>query len=183
MAMRKTNTCKPTVRASSKQLCTLRSQRSRDCSQWLPHAWPRHGSTHPRCPSPPNRCWGRSSGNAAAERVESLGGKVLLPVSREVREGTKVVVEDPSGAILNMTGRLTMRNFMRIIGLTALLAATVSLGGCTGTVGVGLSVGVPIGSHGYMSVGGSLWYSPDRRTGTPVSAQPEHRPRRTAPEP
>src|SRR5262245_12054536 len=37
---------------------------------------------------------------AAAARVESLGGKVLLPVSPEVREGTMAVVEDPSGAIL-----------------------------------------------------------------------------------
>jgi hypothetical protein len=51
-----------------------------------------------------------------------------------------------------------MRRVVRIIALTALLAATVSLGGCSGNVGVGLSVGVPIGNHGYMSVGGSRWY-------------------------
>jgi uncharacterized protein len=37
---------------------------------------------------------------AAAARVESLGGKVLLPVSPEVREGTMAVVADPSGAVL-----------------------------------------------------------------------------------
>jgi predicted enzyme related to lactoylglutathione lyase len=37
---------------------------------------------------------------AAAARAASLGGKVLLPVSPEVREGTMAVVEDPSGAIL-----------------------------------------------------------------------------------
>ncbi len=29
---------------------------------------------------------------------------------------------------------------------------------CSGNVGVGLSVGVPIGNHGYMSVGSSRWY-------------------------
>jgi predicted enzyme related to lactoylglutathione lyase len=37
---------------------------------------------------------------AAASRAESLGGKVLVPVSLEIREGTMAVVEDPSGAIL-----------------------------------------------------------------------------------
>ena len=37
---------------------------------------------------------------AAAARVESLGGKVLVPVSPEVREGTMAVVTDPSGAVL-----------------------------------------------------------------------------------
>jgi predicted enzyme related to lactoylglutathione lyase len=37
---------------------------------------------------------------AAAARVESLGGKVRVAVSPELREGTMAVVEDPSGAIL-----------------------------------------------------------------------------------
>jgi predicted enzyme related to lactoylglutathione lyase len=37
---------------------------------------------------------------AAAARAEALGGKVLLPVSPELREGTMAVVTDPSGAIL-----------------------------------------------------------------------------------
>ena len=42
--------------------------------------------------------------------------------------------------------------------LVALLAlACLSLAGCSGNVGVGLSVGVPIGDHGYMSVGGGRW--------------------------
>ena len=36
----------------------------------------------------------------ASARVESLGGKVLLPPSPSVREGTMAVVADPSGAIL-----------------------------------------------------------------------------------
>jgi hypothetical protein len=40
----------------------------------------------------------------------------------------------------------------------AVVAATLSLSGCSGNVGVGLSVGVPIGNHGYMSVGTSRWY-------------------------
>jgi len=40
----------------------------------------------------------------------------------------------------------------------AVVATTLSLSGCSGSVGVGLSVGVPIGNHGYMSVGTSRWY-------------------------
>jgi predicted enzyme related to lactoylglutathione lyase len=37
---------------------------------------------------------------AAAARVQSLGGAVLVPVSPEVREGTMAVIADPSGAVL-----------------------------------------------------------------------------------
>jgi len=46
----------------------------------------------------------------------------------------------------------------RIIGFVAVLLTTLSLAGCSGNVGVGLSVGVPIGNHGYMSVGGTRWH-------------------------
>lgn len=41
--------------------------------------------------------------------------------------------------------------FLTVLGTSALLAA------CDGNVGVGLSVGIPIGNHGYMSVGGTRW--------------------------
>ena len=51
-----------------------------------------------------------------------------------------------------------MRRTKRLIALTALLLTTLSLAGCDGNVGVGLSVGVPIGNHGYMSVGGTRWH-------------------------
>ena len=37
---------------------------------------------------------------AAAEEAESLGGKIILPVSPELRNGTMAVVADPAGAIL-----------------------------------------------------------------------------------
>ena len=37
---------------------------------------------------------------AISARAEALGGKVLLPVSPMLREGTMAVVADPSGAIL-----------------------------------------------------------------------------------
>jgi hypothetical protein len=50
-----------------------------------------------------------------------------------------------------------MKKTRRTIGLIALLLTTLSLGGCSGNVGVGLSVGIPVGNHGYVSVGGTRW--------------------------
>lgn len=50
-----------------------------------------------------------------------------------------------------------MRVLMRKISVGALVVTMLSLGGCSGNVGVGVSVGVPIGNHGYMSVGTSRW--------------------------
>ena len=51
-----------------------------------------------------------------------------------------------------------MKKIKRTIGLVVLLLTTLSLAGCSGNVGVGLSVGVPVGNHGYVSVGSSRWY-------------------------
>lgn len=51
-----------------------------------------------------------------------------------------------------------MRKTYRKLLFLAVLATSTLLAGCSGNVGVGLSVGVPIGNHGYMSVGGSRWY-------------------------
>jgi hypothetical protein len=50
-----------------------------------------------------------------------------------------------------------MRRICRSVAVTALLLASLTLAGCDGNVGVGLSVGVPVGSHGRMSVGGTRW--------------------------
>ena len=50
-----------------------------------------------------------------------------------------------------------MRRAKKIIAITAVLLTSLSLAGCDGNVGVGVSVGVPVGSHGYMSVGGTRW--------------------------
>jgi predicted enzyme related to lactoylglutathione lyase len=44
--------------------------------------------------------FGVPDAGAAAARAESLGGKILIPVSPEVRGGTMAVVSDPSGALL-----------------------------------------------------------------------------------
>ncbi|MGI9201804.1 MAG: hypothetical protein ACR2QL_12135 [Woeseiaceae bacterium] len=51
-----------------------------------------------------------------------------------------------------------MRKLKRTIALVALLMTALSLAGCDGNVGVGVSVGVPVGSHGHMRVGASRWY-------------------------
>jgi hypothetical protein len=50
-----------------------------------------------------------------------------------------------------------MRRIVRFAGMLALLASMLSVNGCGGAVGVGMSVGVPVGTHGYMSVGASRW--------------------------
>lgn len=51
-----------------------------------------------------------------------------------------------------------IKHWKRNIGLGLLLGVSLFLAGCSGNVGVGVSVGVPIGDHGYMSVGGGRWY-------------------------
>lgn len=44
--------------------------------------------------------FGVADPGAAAAKAESLGGKIILPASTELRDGTTAVVTDPSGAIL-----------------------------------------------------------------------------------
>jgi hypothetical protein len=39
-----------------------------------------------------------------------------------------------------------------------LCTCCLALAGCDANVGVGLSVGVPIGNNGYISIGGGRWY-------------------------
>ena len=50
-----------------------------------------------------------------------------------------------------------MKNAMRKSLLVLLLASSALIAGCNANVGVGLNVGVPIGNHGYMSVGTHRW--------------------------
>lgn len=47
--------------------------------------------------------------------------------------------------------------FARGLALAMLIAATLMLGGCNANVGVGMSVGVPVGNNGYISVGTGRW--------------------------
>ncbi len=53
-----------------------------------------------------------------------------------------------------------MRSIVKKTMFAAVLASSLFLGGCGGNIGVGMSVGVPIGDHGYISVGGgsNRWY-------------------------
>jgi predicted small secreted protein len=50
-----------------------------------------------------------------------------------------------------------MKNGMKKILFVMLLASSAMIAGCSGNVGIGLNVGVPIGNHGYMSVGTNRW--------------------------
>lgn len=50
-----------------------------------------------------------------------------------------------------------MRRVLRMAAVIALMVSLLSVNGCGGSVGVGMSVGVPVGNHGFMSVGASRW--------------------------
>ena len=50
-----------------------------------------------------------------------------------------------------------MRKGMKKILLVMLLTSSAMIAGCSGNVGVGLNVGVPIGNRGYMILGTSRW--------------------------
>lgn len=50
-----------------------------------------------------------------------------------------------------------MRRLMQRLAIILLLGYCLALAACSGRVGVGVSVGVPVGNHGHISVGGSRW--------------------------
>ncbi len=47
-----------------------------------------------------------------------------------------------------------MNKWTRRVIILLLCGSSVMLGGCDGNIGVGMSVGVPVGNNGYISVGG-----------------------------
>lgn len=53
-----------------------------------------------------------------------------------------------------------MRSNIKRILFALVLASSLFLAGCSSNIGVGMSVGVPIGDHGYISLGGgsNRWY-------------------------
>ncbi|MEY2853195.1 MAG: hypothetical protein RL030_327 [Pseudomonadota bacterium] len=55
------------------------------------------------------------------------------------------------------TGTMSHRIARRML-LAATLIATLALSGCNANVGVGMSVGVPIGNNGHMSVSTGRWF-------------------------
>ena len=50
-----------------------------------------------------------------------------------------------------------MYRTIKRIALGLLAATCLLLAGCDANVGVGMSVGVPVGSNGYMRLGGHTW--------------------------
>ena len=50
-----------------------------------------------------------------------------------------------------------MKSKLKKCLFAALLFSCLLLTGCNANVGVGMSVGVPIGNHGYVSIGGGSW--------------------------
>ena len=46
-----------------------------------------------------------------------------------------------------------IQKLLKIIAFSTLMLTMLSLTACSGNVGVGMSVGVPVGNHGYISVG------------------------------
>ena len=50
-----------------------------------------------------------------------------------------------------------MRRVFRVAGLLLLVVSMLVVNGCGSAVGIGMSVGVPVGTQGYMTVGASRW--------------------------
>jgi hypothetical protein len=50
-----------------------------------------------------------------------------------------------------------MRAVVRIMAMIVLAISSLSLTSCGGRVGVGMSVGIPVGNHGFVSVGTGRW--------------------------
>lgn len=50
-----------------------------------------------------------------------------------------------------------MRRWKQRLAMVLLLGSCLTLVACSGRVGVGVSVGVPVGNHGHISVGASRW--------------------------
>jgi predicted small secreted protein len=53
--------------------------------------------------------------------------------------------------------KTTSQKITRFVMVALLSLCCLMLAGCSGNVGVGMSVGVPVGNHGYISVGGNRW--------------------------
>jgi hypothetical protein len=57
--------------------------------------------------------------------------------------------------------KMTKGNMAQLIArrvvLAAALLATLALSGCNANVGIGMSVGVPVGNNGRMSVSAGRW--------------------------
>jgi len=50
------------------------------------------------------------------------------------------------------------KKLIRSASIIGLFISFLMLYGCSSNVGIGLSVGVPVGNHGYISLGSSRWH-------------------------
>lgn len=46
----------------------------------------------------------------------------------------------------------------KLTAAVTLIFSCLTMYGCSSSIGVGLSVGVPIGNHGYISLGSNHWH-------------------------
>lgn len=53
--------------------------------------------------------------------------------------------------------KMYIKKYTRAVMVLLLSLCCLMLAGCDGNVGVGMSVGVPVGSNGYVSLGGHRW--------------------------
>lgn len=51
-----------------------------------------------------------------------------------------------------------MDKWLKRIGVLVLSLCCLLISGCEGSVGVGMSVSAPVGSHGRMHVSGGRWF-------------------------
>ena len=51
-----------------------------------------------------------------------------------------------------------MKKNLRKMFYVLVLSASALIAACSGNVGVGVNVGIPIGNHGHMSIGTGRWY-------------------------
>jgi predicted small secreted protein len=56
-----------------------------------------------------------------------------------------------------MRAEIMQLKSMGKIWIALLFVISLMLGGCNTSVGVGVSVGVPVGNHGHVSIGASRW--------------------------
>jgi len=52
---------------------------------------------------------------------------------------------------------MTYSKITRSAAILALLISYLALTACSSNIGVGLSVGIPVGNHGYISLGSNVW--------------------------
>jgi len=53
---------------------------------------------------------------------------------------------------------MNTKKLAKSAAIISLVISCLALYGCSSNIGVGLNVGIPIGNHGYISLGSSRWH-------------------------